>query len=82
MNRQKEDTMKKSVRINEEQNQLYLLVVWDFAYRNARKSDWEKVYLDKLRFKRRIKDCEIELSNVFSKTHRMLIYNERFIVKK
>lgn len=66
--------MKKSVSFNERQNKVHLLVVYDFAYREARKSDWEKAYLDKLRFKQRIKECENVLANVIN--NKMSIFKE------
>lgn len=34
---------------------------WEFAYRQARKGDNEKIYLDRLRFERRIMQSEIIL---------------------
>ena len=73
--------MKKYVSFNERRNEVKILVVWDFAYWNARKSDWKILYLDKLRFKKRIEDCEVVISKIFTDKHRMLIYNERFAVK-
>lgn len=65
---QKGNSMKKSVTFSEDKNKVHLLVAWDFAYRNARKSDWEKNYLNRLRFKRRIEECEALLSKLFTKT--------------
>lgn len=72
--------MKKTVIINIDKNQVYKLVKWDFAYREARKSDFQKTYLDRLRFQRRILDCESNLNYIFNKNHRDQVYFERFNV--
>lgn len=70
--------MKKTVNIKEEHNKVYLLVVWNFASRQARKNEYEKNYLDQLRFKNRIKICENVLCKILNITHRTRIYCERF----
>ena len=72
--------MKKSITINEGANSLHLLVKWEFAYRQSRKSDYQKCYLDKLRFKNRIKQCKNILFSILNEKHRNKIYYERFIV--
>lgn len=70
--------MKKSVTINEDKNKVHVLVKWDFAYRDARKSEYQKLYLLRLRFERRIAQCEAFLQNIFDEEHREKIYIERF----
>lgn len=72
--------MKKSVRISEDKNQVHVLVKWDFAYRQARKCDYQRNYLDRLRFERRIMQCQNILHNIFDEEHRNKIYAERFNV--
>lgn len=72
--------MKKSVTISEDKNKVHVLVKWDFAYRQARTSEYQKYYLDRLRFERRIAECENFLHNIFDEQHRNKIYYERFNV--
>jgi hypothetical protein len=59
--------------------QVFPMVVWSFAYRQARKSECFKHYLDRLRFEKRIKNCENTLSKVLDVKHRNVIYKERFM---
>lgn len=72
--------MKKSVTFNEENNKVYLLVVWSYAQRQSRKSEFTKQYLDRLRFERKIKECEDSLRIIFDEKHRNKIFNQRYNV--
>ena len=49
--RQKRVTFKEKV-------QVFEMYTWKYAYREARKSIWLNVYIDRMRFKRRIKLTE------------------------
>ena len=71
--------MKKSVKFNEDKNAVYLLVVWNYAYREARKSNFQQQYLDRLRFERRIRQSEDLICKILDKHHRNVIYRERFM---
>lgn len=71
--------MTKSVTISETQNKVQLLVKWKFAYRQARKSEYQKTYLDTLRFERRILQFENTAEKIFNEKHRHKIYMDRFI---
>lgn len=70
--------MKKSVRISEDQNIIHFLVKWDFAYRHARMSEYLKFYADRVRFERKINECESKLDSILDEEHRKKIYNDRF----
>ncbi len=70
--------MEKKVCFSEDKNTIHNLVVWSFAYRQSRKSDFHKLYLDRLRFERRIKDSEESLIKILDVNHRKKIYTERF----
>lgn len=61
-------------------NKVFTLVAWNFAYREARKSDYLTVYINRLHFQRRIQLCEEKMTQIFSNVHRAKIYNERFNV--
>jgi len=74
----KEHNIKKYVTINEDKNHVYYLVVWKYAYKKARKGEFQKAYLDRIRFKRKIEEMEKTLCSVFDLNHRCTIYNERF----
>lgn len=70
--------MKKSVTINESNNEIHLLVAWGFAYRKARESTYEFLARDRCHFKRRIECCELLLRNILNNDYRCKIYNDRF----
>ena len=74
----KENIMKKSVTFQEEKNKLYVLVQWNFAYKQARKCEFRTYYLDRLRFEKRINNCKIILDPILSKEHRTKMYLTRF----
>jgi hypothetical protein len=59
--------------------QVFNMVVWNFAYRQARKNEYYKHYLDRLRFEKRIKICENIISKVLDVKHRNAIFKERFM---
>ena len=70
----------KQLTISEDKNKVHLLVKWDFAYRPARKNEYHKFYLDRLRFERKIVECKNIFNNIFDEEHRNKIFNERFSV--
>ena len=51
---------------------------WSFAYKKARKSDYEQCVLDRYRFENRIKYAEKYLTKVLEKSHRQEIYQNLF----
>lgn len=58
---------------------IYNLIVWSFAYREARNGKlWQELALDRFRFNNRIKKIEKEISHIFMEEHRMNIYRSRF----
>lgn len=69
---------KKKVTFNEDKNEVYNMVVWNFAYRKAREDIYKFFRLDRLRFQRRIQHAEILLSDILNYNHRCRIYNLRF----
>jgi hypothetical protein len=69
---------RKKVDFAEEKNKTYYMVTWDFAYRNARKNNWQQQYLDNLRFKDRIGKCRDIIGKVLNINHRNQIYEKRF----
>lgn len=58
--------------------EVHVMRTWDFAYRQARKGDWEMAARDRERFKKRILETENALSTVFDKNLRDKVYKERF----
>lgn len=58
--------------------EVHVMRTWDFAYRQARKGDWEMAARDRERFKKRILKTEDVLSIVFDKNVRDRVYQERF----
>lgn len=46
---------REGVRFNDKV-EIHYLYCWNYAYRQARKGEWEKAYLDRLRFQKRIEE--------------------------
>lgn len=63
---QKEKHLKKKVTFNEE-IKIRNMIVWNYAYKAARKADWMTIVNDRLRFKRRIQQMEEILKYVLLK---------------
>lgn len=71
----------KFVRFPENKRELervYNCVVWDYAYRNARRGQWCTMAIDRMRFKHRIQTVEKQISYIFESTHRSIICENRF----
>lgn len=58
--------------------EVHVMRTWDFAYRQARKGDWEMAARDRERFKKRILKTGDVLGIVFDKNVRDRVYQERF----
>ncbi|XP_039453381.1 uncharacterized protein LOC120432235 [Culex pipiens pallens] len=58
--------------------QVHVMRVWDYAYRQARKSEWEIAARDRAWFKRRIENTEPVLGPIFDRDLRERVYRERF----
>lgn len=67
----------KKVRFNLKAD-VHVMRMWDFAYRQARKGEWEMAARDRERFKKRIEDTEQILKPVFEQELRGRVYHERF----
>ncbi|XP_053666060.1 uncharacterized protein LOC128715202 [Anopheles marshallii] len=57
---------------------VHVMRAWDFAYRQARKGDWEMAARDSERFRKRITDLEPVLGPALQPALRDKIYAERF----
>lgn len=68
----------KKVSFYESNNKTYILYVWLYAHRQARKSDWMSYALDRDRFNRRIKNFEMLSKFILNENHRNRIYLSRF----
>lgn len=53
------------------------MVVYSYAYRRSRISEWEKIARDTARFRRKIELFEKELSRVFNPQHRDYVFYTR-----
>lgn len=58
--------------------EVHIIRVWDFAYRQARKGEWETVARDRERFKKRIEEAESILEPVFDCNMRQTVFRDRF----
>lgn len=72
---QKSHFTMKSVTFNEKKNKVYNMVVWSFAYKEARRGDYQKMWVDQCRFEKRIKMCEKSISKILDCNHRYKMYN-------
>ncbi|XP_058120009.1 uncharacterized protein LOC131284270 [Anopheles ziemanni] len=57
---------------------IHVMRAWDFAYRQARKGEWEMAARDRERFRKRIDDLEQVLGPALQPSVRDKIYAERF----
>jgi len=53
---------------------IYIQYVWQFAYQQARKSEWEQYARDRDRFTRRILECEQIMNPVLNSQHRERVF--------
>lgn len=60
------ELMKKKVRFNT-QNKIYKMCVWQFAYKQARTDQWQKIARDQERFKRKIEELDEKISPILLK---------------
>lgn len=67
----------KKVRFNL-RTEVHVMRAWNFAYRQARKGEWEVAARDRERFKKRIEETELILKPVLAADLRDKIYSERF----
>lgn len=51
---------------------------WDFAYRQARKGEWEQIGRDRVRFNQRIENTKKVIDPILNKILREKIFNKRF----
>ncbi|KAH8322540.1 hypothetical protein KR074_003108 [Drosophila pseudoananassae] len=58
--------------------EVHVMLAWDFAYRAARKSEWQLIARDRDRFQKRIKCVAPILNPILSPTHRDNVYKARF----
>lgn len=57
---------------------VHVMHAWDYAYRAARKGNWEMYARDRGRFKRRICETASILNRILEPEHRLKIYENRF----
>lgn len=70
--------MGREVKFDMSKNKIHNLVVWRYAYEQARRGHWQTVAVDRSRFERRIVETNKVLENILKTDHRMRIYKERF----
>lgn len=57
---------------------IHIMVTWNYAYRAARKGQWEEMARDNERFKGRINSIAAVLDPILTSKHRSKIWQERF----
>jgi len=70
--------MERRVNIDLSKNTIHHMMVWSYAYKQARKGEWEMYARDRARFRRRIDEAHKSLSPILDSTHRHHIYLQRF----
>ncbi|ABQ08917.1 gadd-34 apoptosis-associated-like protein [Glossina pallidipes salivary gland hypertrophy virus] len=71
----------KKVRFDPAPPIVHKIIAWDFAYRAARKGEWEIIVRDRARFKTRITRTENKIKHILDPEYRNKIYTERFLNK-
>ncbi|EDV36278.1 uncharacterized protein Dana_GF12046 [Drosophila ananassae] len=61
--------------------EVHVMHVWDFAYRTARKSEWQLIARDRDRFEKRINRVAPILNPILSPNHRDSVYRARFLTE-
>ncbi|TMW54737.1 hypothetical protein DOY81_000268 [Sarcophaga bullata] len=69
---------KKKVRFNTKPT-VHVMHTWSYAYRAARKGEWEMYARDRERFKLRIQRAAFTLNPILEREHRQKIYEKRFV---
>ncbi|XP_050464494.1 uncharacterized protein LOC126858308 [Cataglyphis hispanica] len=57
---------------------VHIMVTWNYAYRAARKGQWEEMARDNERFKGRINSIAAVLNPILTSKHRSKVWQERF----
>lgn len=57
---------------------IHIMVTWNYAYRAARKGQWEEMARDSERFKGRINSIAAVLNPILTSKHRSKVWQERF----
>ncbi|XP_001360868.2 uncharacterized protein PPP1R15 [Drosophila pseudoobscura] len=70
-------TTNKKVRFNLKP-EVHVMLAWDFAYRAARKSEWQVMARDRFRFQQRIHRVAPILNPILTPNHREQVYKARF----
>ncbi|EDW57059.1 uncharacterized protein LOC6615824 [Drosophila sechellia] len=68
----------KKVRFNMKP-EVHVMLTWDYAYRAARKSEWQVMARDRDRFQQRIRRISPILNAVLTPVHRERVYQARFL---
>ncbi|XP_065367820.1 uncharacterized protein PPP1R15 [Calliphora vicina] len=68
---------KKKVRFNTKPT-VHVMHTWTYAYRAARKGEWEMYARDRERFKLRIQRAALTINPILQREHRQKIYEKRF----
>ncbi|CAH1957465.1 unnamed protein product [Acanthoscelides obtectus] len=68
----------KTVSFNETKNKVHIMYAWQYAYREARRSNGEMA--DRCRFQRRVQLVEEVLKKYLTVDYRQTVFTERFKV--
>lgn len=71
-------SMKKCVNFDLTKNNTLYMIAWGYAYKQARRGQWEMLARDRNRFQRRIQEAFSTISAVLDPIHRNRIYFERY----
>ncbi|XP_022223927.2 uncharacterized protein LOC111075125 [Drosophila obscura] len=71
-------TTNKKVRFNLKP-EVHVMLVWNFAYRAARRSEWQVMARDRFRFQQRIHRVAPILNPILTPNHREQVYKARFL---
>lgn len=71
--------MDRKIKFDMTKNKIYNMIVWRYAYEQARRGHWQTVAVDRSRFERRIAETNKVLEDILKTDHRMRIYKERFV---
>jgi hypothetical protein len=68
----------RKIKFDVNRNKIHNMIVWRYAYEQARRGQWQSVAVDRQRFEKRIGEVYKVLEDILKTDHRMRIYRERF----
>lgn len=67
----------KNVKFSSKPPKIHTMIVWNYAYRAARKGGWEEAARDRTRFQNKIKQISTIIEHILTPGHRQKILSQQ-----